>query len=148
MNRAGTALATGAVLASLLAVLGLAQWAARDRAEFAPGSAELVERAVRDAGLQVCSVVDEPDGLAPAALDSRAYEVAAGCPGDAATVVVDRFATAEGRDAAARRFESLVRPRGSGVVLTAGDGTVLVQGAGDGDVRARLVAALRGAGAR
>ncbi|MGY1745937.1 hypothetical protein [Blastococcus sp. SYSU D00695] len=41
-----------------------------------------------------------------------------------------------------------MRPRGSGVVLTLGDGTVLVQGNGDGDARERLVAALRAGGAR
>ena len=140
--------AAGVVLAALLGALALVQWAGRDRAPFAPGAVDAVDRAVATAGLQVCSVVEEPDGLAPASVTGRAYAVAAACPGNTATVVVDRFGSAADRDAAARRFEGLARPRGSGLVLTLGDATVLVQGAGDGGVSRRLVEALRGVGAR
>ena len=148
MNRSGTALAIAVVLVPLLAVLALVQEAGSGRSAFGTDAEDLTERAVGTAGLQVCSSVDEPGGWAAGAVGGKAYEVAARCPGDTVTVVVDRFGTAAGRDAAARRFESLVRPRASGAVLTLGDGTVLVRGAGDGDARARLVAALRDAGAR
>ncbi len=148
MSRAGTVPGVGVVLGALLCALALAQVAGRDRAEFGPGSAAALERAVQAAGLRVCDVADLPDGRAGGRVAGRAYAVAAGCPGDAATVVLDRFGSAADRDAAARRFESLVRPRGSGTVLTLGDATVLVQGAGDGGVRRRLVGALREQGAR
>jgi hypothetical protein len=103
---------------------------------------------VADAGLHACDVTDAPDGLAPASVGSRAYEVATTCPGDAVTVVVDRFASAGDRDAAARQFESQTRPRSGGTVLTLADATVELQGAGDGDARRRLVEALRREGAR
>ncbi|MGY1623871.1 hypothetical protein ACI789_16865 [Geodermatophilus sp. SYSU D00965] len=143
--RAG--LAAAVALAVLLGVLGLAQWAGRERAPFGDGGFAEVEDAVARAGLRVCSVADEPVGPADRAVASRAYAVAADCPDGAVTVVVDRFATAAGRDAAARRFESLVRPRGHGAVVTLGSATVLVRG-GDTGVRDRLGAALRAAGAR
>ncbi|MGY1753457.1 hypothetical protein [Blastococcus sp. SYSU D01042] len=146
--RPGTVLGTAVVLAPLLAVLGLVLWAGGGRAPFGDDADELVERAVRAAGLQVCSTAEDDEGWSAGAVSGRAHAVAADCPGDAATVVVDRFGSAAGRDAAARRFESQVRPRGSGAVLTLGDGTVLLQGAGDGEVRERLVPALRAQGAR
>ena len=148
MTRAGPVVATAVVLGALLAVLGVVQWAGRDRAPFRTGSFQAVERAVTDAGLQVCDVTDAPDGFAPASVRSRVYELAATCPGGTASVVVDRFASAEDRDAAARQFESQTRPRSSGAVLTVADATVLLRGSGDGDVRARLGEALRRAGAR
>jgi hypothetical protein len=148
VTRSGTVPAAAVGLVCLLAVLALVQWGGHGRAPFGADAGNLVEQAVRAADLRICSSVDAPDAAAAGAVAGRAYEIAAQCPGDTATVVVDRFDTAAGRDAAARRFESLVRPRGSGVVLTAGDGTVLVRGAGDRGVRERLVAALRDAGAR
>ncbi len=141
-------LGAGVVLAALLGSLGLVQWAGRERADFGPGALAAVERAVDAAGLQVCGTVDDPDGPAATGAGGRAYEVAVSCPGDTATVVVDRFGSAAARDAAARRFESLVRPRGSGVVLTLADATVFLQGSGDGESGRRLRAALRAEGAR
>ncbi len=148
MSRAGAVSGAGVVLVVLLGVLALVQWAGRDRAEFTPGSAAALEQAVDAAGLRICAVTDVPRDRAGGSVAGRAYEVAAACPGDAATVVVDRYGSAADRDAAARRFESLLRPRSSGTVLTLGDATVLLQGAGDGGVRQRLVEALRDGGAR
>ncbi|MGY1690801.1 hypothetical protein [Geodermatophilus sp. SYSU D01105] len=149
MREAGRAALAGAVvLAALLAVLGLAQWASRERAPFGDAGFAEVEDAVAGAGLQVCAVADEPDGLAVGAVASRAYEVAVDCGDGAVTVVVDRFATAADRDAAARRFESLVRPRGSGAVTTLGSATVFLRGGADREAADRLEAALRAAGAR
>jgi hypothetical protein len=148
VTRVGAAAGTAVVLAALLAALALAQWAGRDRAAFAPGGFAAVERAVAAAGLQVCDVVDDQGGQAASALRSRSYEVAAACPGDAATAVVDRFGSAADRDAAARQFESLGRPRAGGTVLTLDDTTVLLQASGDGAVRRELAAALRREGAR
>ncbi|MFW3169740.1 hypothetical protein [Geodermatophilus sp. CPCC 206100] len=136
------------MLAALLAALALVQWAGRDRADFGPGSRDAVEQAVTAAGLRICAATDVPPDRSGGSLDGRAYEVADACPGEAATVVVDRYASAGARDAAARRFESLVRPRSSGAVLTLDDATVLLHGTGDGAVRRRLTAALRDQGAR
>jgi hypothetical protein len=141
-------LGTAVVLAALLAALALVQWAGRDRAPFGPGSHDAVERAVRAAGLRICETADVAHDLPGGSLGGRAYTLAASCPGDAASVVVDRFASAEDRDAAARRFESLSRPRGSGWVLTLDDATVLLQGPGDEEPRRRLREALIGEGAR
>jgi hypothetical protein len=133
------------------------QWARRKRAAFGDGSFDEVVAALTGAGLQVCSVADEPDGLAGRAVASRAYEVAVDCPADTATVadrsdtatvVVDRFATVEDRDAAARRVESLVRPRTLGAVHTLGSATVYLPGSGDRAVRVLAAAAVRAAGAR
>ncbi|PWW23670.1 hypothetical protein JD79_02845 [Geodermatophilus normandii] len=148
MRRTGTVLGTGVVLAALLAALAVAQWAGRDRATFGPGSLEAVERAVAAAGLRTCDAADVARDLPGGSLGGRAYTLAASCPGDAVTVVVDRFASAGDRDAAARRFESLSRPRGSGWVLTLADATVLLRGPGDEEPRRRLRVALIGEGAR
>ncbi|WP_106282162.1 hypothetical protein [Geodermatophilus tzadiensis] len=136
------------MLAALLGALAVVSWAARDRAPFGPGSLAAVERAVTAAGLRVCATADVAHDLPGGSLGGRAYEVAATCPGAAVTVVVDRFASPGARDAAARRFESLTRPRGSGAVLTVADATVLLPGTGDEDTRRRLRAALVGEGAR
>ena len=141
-------LAVAVVVVAVLAVLGLVQWAASERAPFEAGSFDDVEATFAAAGLQVCAATDRPDGLAPQAVASRTYEVAVRCPLDSAQVVVDRFADVADRDAAAQRFEVLLRPRGSGVVYTFGDSTVFLQGSGDGGVRQRLTPALLAAGAR
>lgn len=150
-GRAG--LAAAVALGAALGTLGLVQWAGHERAAFGGGesggaSFAEVEAALDAAGLQVCAAAEVPDGLANQAVTSRTYEVALRCSADPVAVVVDRFATARARDAAVRRFESLVRPRGSGVVYTLGDTVVSVPGSGDDGVRERLGAALGAAGAR
>lgn len=151
----GVAGAVAVVVLALLGALLVVQWAAHERAPFDAGSDSFtrVEDTVASAGLQVCSATDRPDGLASQAIASRTYELAVppGCgqgPADPARVVVDQFANAADRDAAAQRFESLVRPRGSGVVYSLGDTTVFVQGSSDDEVQDRLDAALRSAGAQ
>ena len=148
MRRPGAVLGTGVVLAALLLTLAVVQWAGRDRAPFGPGAPDAVERAVATAGLRICDVADVAHDLPGGSLGGRAYRVAPSCPGGTATVVVDRFGSAGDRDAAARRFESLARPRGSGEVLTLGDATVLLPASGDEEPRRRLRAALLGEGAR
>ncbi|WP_369253176.1 hypothetical protein [Geodermatophilus amargosae] len=148
MRRAGTVLGTGVVLAALLAALAVVQWAGRERAPFGPGSLDAVQRAVTAAGLRICGTADVARDLPGGSLGGHAHTVAVSCPGDAATVVVDRFASAGDRDAAARRFEARTRPRGSGEVLTLDDATVLLQGPGGEEPRRRLRAALAGEGAR
>jgi hypothetical protein len=146
----GVAPAVAVVALTLLAALLVVSWGAHERAPFdtGPDSFTRVEDTVTTAGLQVCSATDRPDGLANQAIASRTYELAVVCPADPARVIVDQFASAADRDAAAQRFESLVRPRGSGVVYTLGDTTVFVQGSSDDEVQDRLDAALRAAGAR
>jgi hypothetical protein len=151
----GVAGAVAVVVVALLGALLVVQWAAHERAPFDAGadSFSTIEDTVATASLQVCSATVSPDGLASQAIASRTYELAVppGCaqgPADPARVVVDQFASAADRDAAAQRFESLVRPRGSGVVYTLGNTTVFVQGSSDDEVQDRLDAALRTAGAR
>jgi hypothetical protein len=143
-----TGVAVVVVLVALSGVLGLVQWAGHERAPFGTTGFPAVEAAFGAAGLQVCSATGRPDGLAPQAVASRTYLLARRCPEDPARVVVDRFGDAADRDAAAQRFESLVRPRGSGVVYTLGDTTVFLQGSGDHTVQERLDVALRAADAR
>jgi|tagenome__1003787_1003787.scaffolds.fasta_scaffold20903454_2 hypothetical protein len=143
-----TGLAIAVVLLAVLAALAVVQWAARPRADYGGASFAEVEQAFHMAGLQVCAEDRRPTGLAPAAVESRTYDLAERCTGARASAVVDRFSSATARDGAARQFESLTRPRGSGVVYTLGDTTVFLQGSGDQDVRERLGAALHAAGAR
>jgi hypothetical protein len=145
-GRVGVAVAVVAL--TFFAALGVVQWAAHERSPYDVGSLPEVEAAFAAAGLQVCAAAEQPGGLAAAALVSRTYELAVRCPVDSARVVVDRFGDAPDRDAAARRFEALLRPRGSGVVYTLGETTIFVQGSGDHDVQERLDPALRAAGAR
>lgn len=145
---AGIAVAAAVGAVALALVLALVSWAAHDRSEFTAGSFAQVEAAIAAAGLTVCARTEAPDPLAPGAVASRTYDVGRGCGGDTATVVVDRFATPAARDAAAQRFESLSRPRGSGVVYTLGDTTVSIRGSGDTAVQEALDPALRAAGAR
>lgn len=146
-GHAGPWLAAAAVL--LAVVLGvLASWAGHGRAEFTDGSVAEVEATFGAAGLTVCSAAAVRGPLPAGALAGGTYELGPTCADDTATVVVHRFGSAGARDAAAQRFESLVRPRGSGVVYTLGDTTVFLQGTGDHDVQERLDPALRAAGAR
>jgi hypothetical protein len=150
-ERTGTRTGLGtAAIAAAFAIVALlvTLWAGHERAEFSEGSFADVEAAFAAAGLTVCATAQAPDPLATAALASRSYELGIGCTGDGAAVVVDRFPTVAARDAAAQRFESLTRPRGSGVVYTLGDTTIFVRGSGETAVQERLDPALRAAGAR
>ncbi len=71
------------------------------------------------------------------------------CSGpDDAVVVVDRYASRDDRDTVARELTARNRPRGSGVVYTWRDMTILVRGDGDDAVREQLETVLRGSGAR
>ncbi|WP_165922517.1 hypothetical protein [Pseudonocardia endophytica] len=154
----------GAVLLGVvLATLAIVQWAGdTDQAPFEPGSAADVIGAVGRAGLQVCSVRDEPDPLARQATSSSTVRISTDCAAptpqaspaaaprrtsDDATAVIDRYATAADRDAVARELTARIRPRGSGVVYTWRDMTVLVRGDADDTVRERLESVLRGSGA-
>lgn len=150
----------------LVVVLVVAGWAARERSGFAPRSFAEVDAAVRAGGLVVCSAVPLADPPGTGALEARGFEVGSTTAGElsaegfgedsgmvcapraTASMVVTRFADADARDAAARSLEGLVRPRGSAVVYTAGDLTILVRGGSEDAPLDRLDEALRGAGAR
>lgn len=133
----------------VLAVLLVVATASNDRARAAGGSFADVERAVVDAGLQICSTVDDPGGQANQAVASRSYEVAQTCPNDAtAQVVADQFADRADRDAAVRNVEVQVRPRASGVAYTYGRLSLFVFGHGDDAVQDRLDDAFQKLGAR
>lgn len=148
-TRYGAAVLVAVAAVALALVLSVTVgWAGHERTS-ATGSFPQVEQAFVAAGLTVCAAVTAPDPSAPGALASRTYTLAVRCDsGDTATVVVDQFASAAERDAAARRFESLGRPRGSGVVYTLGDTTISVWGSSDTDVQRALAHGLLGAGAR
>jgi hypothetical protein len=107
-----------------------------------------VERVLRRGPLDVCDQVHQPDGLANQATATRTYEVALDCAtDDRVRLVVDRFDDAQHRDGAARHFESLLRPRGDGVVWTWGPFTIFANGGRDDDVMESITAALDQAGA-
>lgn len=150
-HRGGVLVGVVVLLGVVLATLAIVQWAGETAtAPFEPGSVADVIGAAGRAGLTVCTVRDEPDPLARRAVSSTTVRVATDCtnPDDDATVVVDRYASATDRDAVARELTARNRPRGSGVVYTWRDMTILVRGDGDDAVRERLESVLRGSGAR
>lgn len=138
--------AAGVCALALVVLVGCAGRAPFDDRTFGD-----VERALADGDLSVCTRSSDPDGLANQALVTRTYVVALDCDGaddDRVRLVVDRFDDVEHRDGAARHFESLLRPRGDGVVWTWGPFTLFANGARDDDVMARVTDALDQAGAR
>lgn len=143
------AVVVGALALVLLLVVA---WASGERAEFAPRPFSDVDAALAAGGIAVCAVTDAPDPYANQALATRTLTVAFDCAagdraaGDRAQVLVDRFADVEGRDAAVRAHEVLLRPRGSGVTYTFGDLSLLLRG--DGPTVERAGDALTAAGAR
>jgi hypothetical protein len=139
------------IFVALALVLVIAAWSATERAPFrsgAAGSFAQVEAAITGAGLVICRRTDDPGGQANQAVASRSYEVALDCSDQRTSLVVDRFADAGDRDAAARAFEGLNRPRAGGVVYTLGDSVIYQRGTGEDEVGERLGAALTQAGAR
>lgn len=133
------------VAAGLLLVLGAA--CSSGRAPFEPRTvAELQLALVRD-GLERCG---RPISLAPAnqAVERQAIAVARDCHEGVATLVVDRFESAEARDAAARAFEAQARPRVDGVLWTWGPFTILVTGPRDDATLDRVADVLDRLGAR
>jgi hypothetical protein len=150
-RRGGVLVGAVVLLGVVLATLAIVQWAGdTGTAPYEPGSVADVIGAAGRAGLKVCTVDDEPDPLARLATSSATLRLATDCgdPDADATVVVDRYASADDRDAVARDLTARNRPRGSGVVYTWRDMTILVRGDGDDAVRERLESVLRGSGAR
>ncbi|MDQ4134123.1 MAG: hypothetical protein M3179_13190 [Actinomycetota bacterium] len=117
------------------------------RDQFGPRSIDEVAGALTAEGLQICD--SRPtDGHANQALAGREFVVAIDCQSDdEATVVVDEFADAEARDAAARNFEGQVRPRAYGAVWTFGSFAVYASGPRDDEVEERVTDALDQVGA-
>ena len=114
-----------------------------DRASFAD-----IEDAITGGGLEICETADDDDGQANQATASRQYEVAFDCGSDdIVPVVVDEFGDAADRDAAARNFESQVRPRGYGAVWTYGPFTIFTFGERDDAVEEDLTDVLDELGA-
>lgn len=70
------------------------------------------------------------------------------CHEGVVSLVVDTFANAADRDAAARNFESEVRPRGDGVVWTWGQCTIFAIAGREPAVMDRLTTGLDRLGAR
>ena len=119
------------------------------RADFGSGSFSDVRGALEAGELEVCRVIDGPGGLANGATATRTFVVAIDCTeGERTELVVDRFEAAYARDAAARQFEVVSRPRGSGVVWTLGPFTIFAGGGQDDEVLGKITDALDAAGAR
>ncbi|MGH9025408.1 MAG: hypothetical protein ACRDWD_04730 [Acidimicrobiia bacterium] len=108
-----------------------------------------IEDAITNGGLEICDTVEDDDGQANEAVESRQYVVAFDCDSDdTVQVVVDEFDDAEDRDGAARNFESQVRPRGYGVVWTYGPFTIFTFGERDDAVEEQLTDNLDDLGAK
>ncbi|MEO6468325.1 MAG: hypothetical protein ABIP21_04430 [Acidimicrobiia bacterium] len=133
------------MLASLLAMV--ASFGCQSRAKFDVHPIADIESALRDRGLAVCSTLDNSKGLANQAASTRVLNVAIDCHEEIVPVVVDRFHDAPDRDAAARNFESLNRPRGHGVVWTWANFTISAFGPRDDRVIDRVTAAMDRLGA-
>jgi hypothetical protein len=107
-----------------------------------------VEQVVEQAGLAICSIHRQPDGVANQATATRTYAIGRSCPSDdVVRLTVDRFDDADARDGAARQFEVLTRPRGDGVVWTWGPLTLFATAQHDDAVMDALAGALDDAGA-
>jgi hypothetical protein len=107
-----------------------------------------IEQVLSRGDLDVCTQSHDPDGHANQATATRTYDVALDCASDDhVRLIVDRFRDEEARDAAARQFEPLVRPRGDGTVWTLGPFTLFANGGRDDDVMESITDALDRAGA-
>lgn len=134
----------GAVALVLVVALGCSA-----RSDFGSGSFSDVANALEANELEVCRVIDDPGGLANGATATRTFVVAIDCTdGERTELVVDRFGSADARDAAARQFEVVSRPRGSGVVWTLGPFTIFAGGGNDDEVLGKITDALAAVGAR
>lgn len=99
--------------------------------------------------MKICNTVDNPDGQANQAIESRQYDVAFTCPTENdAQVIVNQFGSVSDRDTAMRNLEVLVRPRGNGVAYTYAAFTIYVQGHSADKLQDRIDAALREIGAK
>jgi hypothetical protein len=120
-----------------------------DRADFdRAASFTDIEDAITNGGLEICEAENSDDGRANQAVESRQYEIAFDCDGDATLPLdIDEYDAVEDRDAAARNFESQARPRGYGAVWTYGPFTIFTFGERDDAVEERLTDVLDGLGA-
>ena len=133
------------MFAGLLAMV--ASFGCQSRAEFDVHPIADIERALRSRGLAVCTTLDNSKGLANQAASTRVLNVAIDCHDEIVPLVVDRFRHARDRDAAARNFESLNRPRGDGVVWTWANFTISAFGPRDDHVIDRVTEAMDRLGA-
>jgi hypothetical protein len=98
-----------------------------------------IEDAITSGGLEICETSKDDDGYANEAAATHDYVVAFDCDsGDTVPVVIDEFDDVDARDAAARNFESQVRPRGYGAVWTYDQFTIFTFGERDDAVEEQL----------
>lgn len=133
--------------AAVAVALAVATSGCGSRDEFEARSFDVVSEALTAEGLQICG--SRPtDGHANQAVAGREFVVALDCQSDEeTTVVVDEFADAEDRDAAARNFEVQVRPRAYGAVWTFGPFAIYASGPRDDEAEERVIDALDRIGA-
>ena len=134
------------MLAGLLAMV--AAFGCQSRAAFDQRPIAEIARAIRADGLTVCTTLDNSKGLANQAVSTRVLNVAIDCHEEIVPLVVDRFRHVRDRDAAARNFESMNRPRGDGVVWTWANFTVSAFGPRDDRVIDRVTKAMDRLGAQ
>lgn len=120
-----------------------------DRADFdEAASFSDIEDAITNGGLEICDAANSDDGRANQAVESRQYDVAFDCDGDATLPLdIDEYDAVSDRDAAARNFEAQARPRGYGAVWTYGPLTIFTFGERDDAVEERLTDVLDELGA-
>jgi hypothetical protein len=138
----------GALLAGVLAAAIVAGCGSRDSFDQEASFAD-IEDATTNGGLEICETVDDADNeAANQAIASRDYVVAFDCDGDNnVPLAIDEFDSADERDAAARNFESQVRPRGYGAVWTYDQFTIFTSGERDDAVEEQLTDILDDLGA-
>ena len=133
----------GALLMAGVMLLGCQSQAAFETRPIAD-----IERALRGGALEVCTKTDNAKGLANQAVFTRVLNVAVDCHEEIVPLIVDRFTGAGDRDAAARNFESMSRPRGDGVVWTWANFTIAAFGPRDDRVIERVTKAMDRLGAK
>lgn len=135
-----------ALVAGALAVASLL--GCQSRAEFDVRPIADVEGALRSRGLAICTTLDNSKGLANQATSTRVLNVAIDCHEEIVPLLVDQFRHARDRDAAARNFDSMNRPRGDGVVWTWANFTISAFGPRDDQVIDRVTDAMDRLGAK
>lgn len=110
-------------------------------------SVDMVKDVMTRAGFPLCSEKENVWDV-PGALGGKTYTISQDCspanqqPG--ITVHVQKFQSEETRDAMIRGFNSQVRGKPNGVLLTRGPYVILVQGHGHGEIASVIDGTLRG----
>lgn len=117
------------------------------RSPFGGGSVPEIVAALRRHHLEICGPPVRHAPNANQAVATTAIQVAIDCHDDHGIVVIDRFTSAEDRDAAARNFEVNTHPRLDGAVWTWKSFTINAIGGASTEVQDRITDAMDDLGA-